>query len=222
MRLPAQALEDAVLQTIRRFLGDQHRLMEVMGEVEAVEARRRLHRASSLAEQLASQNSTQKIEILQRIVHRIAIHEDSLKISIKADSVWGTQDAAVNDERLVLVEMPVRLKRCGSAMRLVLGTPAAGSTRRPDPKLVGLVAKAHDWFGRLSGGTRDGVMAIATEEQVSSAYVTRVMHLAFLAPDIVQRIHRGEQPVELNANRLIRLGPLPLDWVKQRALLGMG
>ena len=107
-------------------------------------------------------------------------------------------------------------------MRLMLCTPGAASSRRPDPKLVGLIAKAHDWFGRLSGGTRDGVMAIATDEQVSSAYVTRVMHLAFLAPDIVQRIHRGEQPTELNANRLIRLGPLLLSWVEQRALLGMG
>ena len=84
------------------------------------------------------------------------------------------------------------------------------------------MAKAHDWFGRLSGGQRDGVMAIGKEKQVSRAYVTRVMHLAFLAPDIVQTIHRGEQPVEFNANRLIRLEPLPLSWMEQRALLDMG
>jgi site-specific DNA recombinase len=218
LRLPAQELEDAVLQTLSALLNDAQHLMGLMGQVDAPEARRRLQLASSLSEKLASRNSAHKIEILQRIVQRIAVHEDSLKISIKVDTVWGP----ASDAAAILVEVPVRLKRCGMAIRLVLCAPGVASTRRPDPKLVGLIAKAHDWFGRLSSGARDGVMAIAKEEKVSSAYVTRVMHLAFLAPDIVQRIRRGEQPLELNANRLTRLGPLPLSWAEQRERLSMG
>ena len=51
--------------------------------------------------------------------------------------------------------------------------------------------------------------------------MTRVIYLAFLAPDIVQAIVRGEQPVELTADRLIRMGPLPAGWSDQRVLLGM-
>lgn len=86
---------------------------------------------------------------------------------------------------------------------------------------MGLIAKAHDWFERLSRGKRDSVMAIAQEEQVTGSYVTRVIQLAFLAPDIVQRIHRAEHPLELNANRLIGMVPLPLAWKEQRTLLGM-
>jgi hypothetical protein len=37
-------------------------------------------------------------------------------------------------------------------------------------------------------------MHIAKEERVTSSYVTRVMYLAFLAPDIVERILRGDYP----------------------------
>ena len=57
-----------------------------------------------------------------------------------------------------------------------------------------------------------------------TAYVMRVIHLAFLAPDIVQAIVRGEQPMELTVDRLMRLGPLPVPvaWEHQRMLLGMG
>jgi len=47
-----------------------------------------------------------------------------------------------------------------------------------------------------------------------------VVHLAFLAPDIVQAITRGQQPMEINAARLIAEVPLPLDWAEQRRLLG--
>ena len=48
-----------------------------------------------------------------------------------------------------------------------------------------------------------------------------MIYLAFLAPDIVERIIRGQHPIELNARRLIRKVPLPMDWEEQRKLLGM-
>ena len=92
---------------------------------------------------------------------------------------------------------------------------------QPDPKLIGLIGKAHDWFAKLSSGQRDGVAAIAQEEQVTSSYVTRVVQLAFLAPDIVHLIHRGEQPLELNSYQLIRMVPLPLHWAEQHKVLGL-
>ena len=47
------------------------------------------------------------------------------------------------------------------------------------------------------------------------------IYLAFLAPDIVQRIIRGDHPPEWNATRLIRAVPLPLAWDEQRTRLGL-
>ena len=52
------------------------------------------------------------------------------------------------------------------------------------------------------------------------ALLRAYIYLAFLAPDIVQRIIRGDHPLEWNAARLIRAVPLPLDWDEQRARLG--
>ncbi len=48
------------------------------------------------------------------------------------------------------------------------------------------------------------------------------MKLAFLAPDIVQAILEGRQPVDLTAARLMRLSNLPASWEDQRRLLGFG
>ena len=47
-----------------------------------------------------------------------------------------------------------------------------------------------------------------------------MLPLAFLAPDIVEAIVQGRQPVALTARYLKRLKPLPASWAEQRRLLG--
>lgn len=48
--------------------------------------------------------------------------------------------------------------------------------------------------------------------------LTRILRLAFLSPDIVDRILNGSQPPELTTRKLSRLAELPHSWVEQRAL----
>jgi hypothetical protein len=48
-----------------------------------------------------------------------------------------------------------------------------------------------------------------------------VLRLPWLAPDITTAIVNGQQPLQLNAKKLMRLAAhLPADWAEQRALLG--
>ena len=60
---------------------------------------------------------------------------------------------------------------------------------------------------------------IARQEDVVSSYVTRLLRLSYLAPDIIAAILKGSQPVELTASRLAQLKNLPLDWAEQRKAL---
>ena len=64
------------------------------------------------------------------------------------------------------------------------------------------------------------VSAIAAAEGANPADVSRSLHLAFLAPDIVSAILGGRHPVHLTATRLRRLDNLPLVWDEQRTLVG--
>jgi site-specific DNA recombinase len=112
----------------------------------------------------------------------------------------------------------VVLKRSGLAVRLIV---QAGSIRKPraaDPRLATLLSKAQRWFASLSAGHADSVLSIAQEHGIATKEATRAIYLAFLAPDIVERIARGAQP--LNIKRLLAAAPLPLDWSKQRQVLG--
>lgn len=219
LRWPARELEDAVLQALGRFLQDEARLLELSEGIGADEVQRRLRTAADVADLLYAPEAARKIDTLQRCIARITAHAGRVEIAVRIEGIWGSGE--VEDAPAVLIEVPVELKRCGMAVRLVVRAPEATVARGPDPKLLGLLTKAHDWFGRLTSGRCNGVLAIAQEAQVTSSYVTRVIYLAFLAPDIVERIARGHHPPDLNADRLIRMGPLPLGWDEQRTLLGM-
>jgi DNA invertase Pin-like site-specific DNA recombinase len=225
VRLPAQELEQAVIGSLVRFLGDDSRQIALMGNVEADVAQARLHHAGSVSEDLATMSSANMIELLAHMVERITVHSNRLEIAVRIGAIWPAGGPSATDQGVELIDTPVQLKRCGMAVRLIVSAPGATDGRvsagKPDPTLVALVGKAQTWFDRLSSGHADSVLAIARELRIGSPYVARVIHLAFLAPDIVQRIARGDHPVELNADRLIRMVPLPMDWQAQRVLLGL-
>ena len=117
-----------------------------------------------------------------------------------------------------ILDLPFQLRRRGVEARLVIAGQEQPS--RTDTKLIETVAKAHDWMGRLIGGREISVASLAREAKVEDGEISRVLALAFLAPDIVEAILSGSQPIELTARHLKRLKPLPLAWPDQRRLLG--
>ena len=114
----------------------------------------------------------------------------------------------------------VRLKRCGMAMWLIV-RPQRSEAQPVDKKLVTVISKGQDWFKRLAAGKAESPKDIAEQERCTAPYVIRLIWLAFLAPDIVEKIGRGQQPPDLTATRLLEMAPLPVGWGEQRKLLGM-
>jgi hypothetical protein len=105
-------------------------------------------------------------------------------------------------------------------VRLIVRGPDKQNARGPDPRLLALLAKAQRWFSSLTSGSYPSVRAIAEEIGVATKDVTQVIYLAFLAPDLLQRIVKGEQPIGLGTKKLLSMVPLPLDWGEQRRLMG--
>ena len=73
---------------------------------------------------------------------------------------------------------------------------------------------------QLQSGAAATVAEIAMAEVLDDGEISRVLPLAFLAPDIVQTILEGRQPLNLTARDLKRLKPLPTSWADQRQVLG--
>ena len=90
---------------------------------------------------------------------------------------------------------------------------------RPDPRLIAVVAPGRWWFAEIREGKARSIAELAQRCGVDRTDVGRMIPLAFLAPDIVEAILDGRQPVVLTAARLKRVRDLPVSWVEQRRLL---
>jgi site-specific DNA recombinase len=116
-------------------------------------------------------------------------------------------------------EFPLQIKRRGVEMKLVIDAPGPRATG-PDPVLLKEIKRAHRCFDALVAGRVGSVAELATIEGVSDRYVSSLLPLAFLAPEIVDAIVSGTQPADLTTHRLIRRLELPTEWAAQKQLLG--
>ncbi|MEQ9038045.1 MAG: hypothetical protein RIE24_06800 [Silicimonas sp.] len=116
------------------------------------------------------------------------------------------------------IEVPITFRRSGRNRPIVLRAETGAPQR--DPDLIALVADARRWMDDLIEGRAASVAEITEREQLRPGNVSRVLPLAWLAPDIAAAILEGRQPVDLTAKELRDLPDLPLDWPEQRRVLG--
>ena len=88
---------------------------------------------------------------------------------------------------------------------------------QPDGVLVKALARAWRWQRLLGRGVYSSVTEIAEAEKISKSYVSRILRLALLAPDIVEAILGGWADHRVMLEKLER--PLPMGWADQEMSL---
>ena len=119
----------------------------------------------------------------------------------------------------LIVRIPVAFKRRGGRKLIITPEGAPEAVASPavlDDTLVRTLVKAHRWRRRIESGKAKSITDLAEQEQVTIAYVTRLLPLTCLAPDIVTAILDGRQPRGLSVNRMLQNVPEP--WDEQRRL----
>ena len=229
-RIPASHIEALVTARIRAWLADPVGVLNAIQcrGSEAVAQKRLLEEAARLATSWQDLGAERLRAILRAMVTKVQVHSDRVDVMLDQMGValWLNAKGqpkpihAGQDEReryLTVLTIPARLKRTGIEMRLVVDD--GSEPANVDPGLVRLLLRAHAIRTRLLEEPSLPLKEIAAEEGISSSYATRLLRLAFLAPDIVTAILNGRQPPQLTANRLMDDTRLPLDWIAQRELL---
>jgi hypothetical protein len=83
--------------------------------------------------------------------------------------------------------------------------------------MVKALARAFRWRKMLDHGAHATLEDLAQAKGVHATYVSRVMRLTLLAPEIVEAILDGRQPAELQLDDLLEA--LPLVWDPQYSTL---
>ena len=124
-------------------------------------------------------------------------------------------------DQAVTVTMPFAIRKRGGRKLVITpdGTSAAPMTRaRVDSALLKALARGFRWRKLLETGDFSTIGDIAKAEKINSSYVSRVLRMTLLAPEIVEAILAGRQPEGLTMAKAMQ--PFPVEWIKQTANIG--
>ena len=112
----------------------------------------------------------------------------------------------------VTVHIPFRLVKRGGRKEMQLPDGASGHSKM-DNTLVKALARAFRWKRMLESGEFTTMAELAEHEGIAPSYMTRVLRLTLLSPDIVGAILDGAHGSEVTLGRLLE--PFPVKWEEQ-------
>ncbi|MDX1820113.1 MAG: hypothetical protein R3197_04375 [Paracoccaceae bacterium] len=116
----------------------------------------------------------------------------------------------------VTIHVPFRLVKRGGRKEMQL-PEGAEQARKPDNTLVKALARAFRWKRILESGEFASISELAEREGIAPSYMTRVLRLTLLSPDIVEAILVGSGHSRLTIARLLE--PFPTCWEDQAATI---
>ena len=120
------------------------------------------------------------------------------------------------NEQTVTVTVPFAIRKRGGR-KLVLtpdGTAVSPQPRpRVDSTLLKALARGFRWQKMLREGDYQTLEEIANAENINPSYISRVLRMTLLAPEIVEAILAGKQPEGLTMAKAME--PFPLAWRHQ-------
>jgi hypothetical protein len=231
VRLPARDIEEVACKRLCAFLESEDELLAALSlPGDSVAMRETLVEAAR--ERAATWPLTQAADIrafLMEVVASITVHEAAVEIKVAKKALraalLGTEgqhtetpapDPSGRPEGIVCLRVDARLKHSRGEVRLIAPEQPNGTrSASANAALLKALARARRWYEMLISGEAPSLQAIAKATCLDQRYVSRVARLAFLAPELVEAILEGRQPLELTLDTLFN--PFPVNWAEQRA-----
>ncbi|PJI38786.1 recombinase family protein [Ferrovibrio sp.] len=219
IRVAAGDLEQLIIDHLVGILNSPQRLTEILSidgltEGHALNAREALIGSPQEA-----------ADVLKRIVHKVIVGQEELTLQI--DKIGLAATCGLSDssrsrgskEQIYSMTFKASFRRIGSETKLIINDGQAGNEKpRRDPALIKALTRAHAWAKQLQAGKVKSLKDVATVEGFSRGYVTDIIRLAYLAPDITEAILDGRQPQSLMLKDMMRT--IPPNWTDQRRMFG--
>jgi hypothetical protein len=231
LRVPAAEIEHIVTNRIRRVFAEPASVFEIIGAEagEPLLQQDLMARAAELAAEWARMSPLRMRVILLALVQRVDVRADEVIIHLRPrrltalldDRPTAADSQAIDDEPTLPLTHPVQLRRAGQEVRMVIDhTDPFAPAPKPDPALIRLVVRAHRFHDMLVKHKAGKFNDLAKREKLNRSYFSRLLRIAYLAPDITADILNGHQPAGLTTTALIKRAELPISWCEQRRTFG--
>ena len=123
------------------------------------------------------------------------------------------------DGKTLTVQIPMAMRKRGG--RKVVVSPNTSETwapsrRRIDNTLLRAFVQAFAWKHQLESGQFATISELAEARKLDRSFISHILRLTLLAPDLVEAILDGCQPATMQLQQLVR--GFPVEWERQRHL----
>jgi len=194
-RIPAAAIEDTVVKSLKEYL------------------------AANQGKTTTNAESLEDREAIAELIAVIVVHSDRLMVSLKSD---GADDASDSTNARSLT-IPWHKPPSRRSRQILLPYNASRSEVRPEQferraRLVSAIARGRQWLDDVVSGRVTTVLELCARENCSVRQVNMTISLAFLAPNLVKAALEGRLPRGVGIERL---RDSPTEWSQQFEALGL-
>ena len=229
LRISAKTIEDPTIKRLMQCLQTPKELLEVFSHIKLCANKQTtiIKNATTFVKNWDDLLPSKKIDGLKIIIRNIQVGCEGINIILSRAGMtqYFLNDDSGNEtlrEKIddgFILSIPTRLKRCGHESKLIIGDEYANEVN-PNSVLAiqNALKKALTWNQALITGQVSNMKQLAKQENVTQRYIAHLIKLAFLAPDIIELIIKGDIPATLSLDRLKR--DVPIDWEEQRREFG--
>jgi len=116
----------------------------------------------------------------------------------------------------IRIVIPLTIRKRNGRPRILPPENAEGmDSRTQDPHVLRAIGRAWAWRRKIDTGEFNTAQDLAVAEGISDRFISRMMRLSYLSPDVLQRLVTQRVPLALSLNELIAVAELP--WAEQEA-----
>ena len=123
-----------------------------------------------------------------------------------------------SDGKTITVRVPISIRKRGGRKVVLAPDGTLMATQKlfcqqADNAMVKAIARAFRWREMLEDGSHATISEIAAAESINVSYVSRVLRLTLLAPNIIDSLISGRHAAAITLATLMR--PFPALWIDQ-------
>ncbi len=155
LRIPAGEIEHLVTSRVRQWLLDPGGIYQSTRLPDPSAQRRLIARAVEIGKSWPELPATRHRALLTALIGRIDVGSNQIDIHLRPTRLAALLDVAATplpsatDDEIQLLSIPVRLRRSGQAIRMLIAGTDPFATAKPDGRLVKLLIRARQFNATL-------------------------------------------------------------------------
>jgi hypothetical protein len=163
-------------------------------------------------------NEDDRGRLLRILIKRVEVARGVIRVQLDpAAAISGESPGLRLTPRTIEISADTLVKGA-SSIEVKAGKDGGHPPRRLDAALIRGVVRGYRWRNQLLSGEVGSVAELARKAGINRQFITRMVRMGLLAPDIIEAILEGRQTAALSLERFRK--PIPLDWDEQRLMLG--